>query len=108
MITSFMSLLADAQSSVHTTCLQGGSACDTGLPKVNLGAGQLHTILSIVFGALAGIAVIMIIIAGLKYVTDSSDPQEMAKARMTIIYSVVGLLLSVSAELIVAYVLKRV
>lgn len=106
MIATLLTFLADTSAPVQTACPEGDN-CVTGLPKVQLGSDQLHIILSIVFGALAGIAVIMIIIAGLKYVTESGDPQEMAKARMTIIYSVVGLLLSVSAELIVAYVLNR-
>ena len=82
-------------------------ACPTGLPHVAANGSQLPTILQIVFGVAAALAVLMVVIGGLRLVTSEGDPQAAAKGRMTILYAVVGLAISVSAELIVSFVLRR-
>jgi hypothetical protein len=82
-----------------------GQNCDTGLPVVRTGTGQLHTALEIIFGIAAALAVLMIIIAGFRFVTAQGNAQEVGKAKATIIYAVVGLLVAVTAEGIVALTL---
>jgi hypothetical protein len=84
-----------------------GQVCDTGLPAVNLGSDQLHQVLSIVFGTLAALSVLMIVISGLRFVIAQGDSQEIAKARKTIIYSLAGLVVALIAEGIVAFVLGK-
>ena len=60
------------------------------------------------FFILAGIiAVIMIIIGGYWYVLSGGDPQKTKKAKDTILYAVVGLVISLSAWVIVGFVLGR-
>lgn len=81
--------------------------CDTGLPVVGAGTLQLQTILQVVFGVLAAVAVLMIVIAGLKFVIAQGDPQRVARSRETIIYALVGLAIAVSAELFVSFTLGR-
>ena len=57
---------------------------------------------------LAGlIAVFMVIVGGVKYMTSEGSPEDTAKGRSTIIYSLVGLMISVSAALIVTFIAKR-
>lgn len=85
----------------------GGGTCDTGLPMVAAGHDQLQQILQIVFGTLAAISVLMLVISGLRFITAQGNPQETAKARNTIVYAVIGLVISVSAEAIVAFVLSK-
>lgn len=86
----------------------GGSASfSTGLPKVAAGTPELQSILTITFGIIAAIAVLIIVVAGFKYVTSEGKSENTAKARETIIYAVVGLVISLSAEAIVAFVLKK-
>ena len=46
-------------------------------------------------------------IAALRFVTAAGDSQETAKARNTIIYAVAGLMVSLTAEAIVALVISR-
>jgi len=82
--------------------------CETGLPVVGAGGAQLQQILQIVFGVLAALAVLFIIIGGLRYITSQGNPQETAKARDTIIYALIGLVVAVLAQVIVLYVLDKV
>ena len=97
-----LALLATGQVNCGT-----GAVCDTGLPTVNVGSDQLQQILSIVFGVLGALAVLMIVISGLRFVVAHGDPQEVAKARKTILYALAGLVVALSAEGIVALVLGR-
>jgi len=82
--------------------------CSTGLPVVDASSANLQHILQIFFGIIAVVAVLFIVIAALKFVTASGDPQEVAKARNTIIYALVGLIIAISAEVFVAFLLNRV
>ncbi len=86
----------------------GGASCATGLPVVSASSSQLQQILQIVFGIIAAVAVLVIVIAGLRFVIAQGNPQDIAKARNTIIYAVVGLLIAISAEVIVSLVLSNV
>jgi type IV secretory pathway VirB2 component (pilin) len=82
-------------------------ACETGLPVVDASNGELQQILQIVFGIAAALAVLFIVIAGLRFITSQGNPQEVAKARNTIVYALVGLLVALSAEVIVSFVVVR-
>ena len=81
--------------------------CDTGLPKVGAGHDQVQQILSFTFATIAALAVLMIVIAGFRYVITQGTPQETAKARNTILYAVIGLIVSLAAEAIVVSVLGK-
>ena len=63
------------------------------------------SIMSIVVGIAA---VIVIIVGGLKLVTSGSNPQDVAKARETIIYAIVGLVIALLAQVIVQFFLKEI
>ena len=91
----------------QASCGSNGT-CNTGLPKVGAGTSELQAILSIVFGVLAAVSVLMIVISGLRFITAQGNPQDISKARSTIIYSVVGLFVALIAEAIVALVLGKV
>ena len=62
-------------------------------------------ILSLVGGV---IAVIMIIIGGIRYVTSSGDSGSTASARNTIIYALVGLVIIALAQVIVQFTVGRI
>jgi hypothetical protein len=64
--------------------------------------------LQLVLGIIAGLAVLFVVIGGLRFVLSEGDPQSTTKARNTMIYAVVGLVVSVMAEIIVTFVLGRV
>jgi type IV secretory pathway VirB2 component (pilin) len=86
-------------------CL-GQATCNTGLPTPGANSSNLHVVLQLVFGAVGAIAVIVIVLAGLRLVFSQGNPQEAATARQALIYAVVGLFVSLSAEAIVTFVLK--
>lgn len=82
-------------------------AYQTNLPHATAGHDQLQQILTIVFGVAAALAVLMIVIAGLRFILAQGSPQEISKARNTIIYALAGLLVAISAEAIVSLVLGK-
>ena len=53
-------------------------------------------------------ATITIIVAGLKYVTSGSNPQDVTKARELVLYAVVGLIVAGSAQAIVRFFLNTI
>lgn len=78
------------------------------LPKATAGDGNLNAVLSVVFGTMAVVAVLIIVIAGLRYILANGDAQAMAKAKNTIIYALVGLIIAMSGFSIVTFVLKGI
>jgi hypothetical protein len=65
-------------------------------------------ILPIVFGAAAAVSVLYIVIGGLRYIAASGDPGSIKQAKDTIMYSIIGLVATLSAFAIVNFILERV
>lgn len=82
-----------------------GAGCHTNLPQAHANSAQLQNILQIGFAILAALAVLFIVIAGLRFITAQGNPQEVGKARSTIIYALIGLLVALLAEALVAFTL---
>lgn len=61
-------------------------------------------LLSLVAGV---IAVIMIIVGGLKYITSQGDANSAASARNTLLYAIVGVVIVAFAQIIVKFVLAK-
>lgn len=93
----------------YTACDPTDKNCksDTGLPKVTANGDTLKLILQYFFGVIAAVAVIFIIINALRYSTSLGDPQANAKIRNSLIFAAVGLVVIMSAELIVTLLLGR-
>ena len=62
------------------------------------------TILDIVIGA---VAVVMIIVGGFKFVLSGGDSNQTNSARNTVLYAVIGIVIAVSGQVIVKFVLNR-
>ncbi len=75
----------------------------------NTGQTDLQSILTRavnIFSLIVGvIAVIMIIVGGLKYITSGGDSGNVSSAKNTIIYAIVGLIIVALAQFIVRFVL---
>ncbi len=84
-----------------------GTDCTTGLPAVSASNSELGQILQIVFAVVGALAVLFVVIAGLRFVVAQGDPQDVARARSTIIYALVGLMVALAAEAIVSLVLGK-
>jgi TRAP-type C4-dicarboxylate transport system permease small subunit len=81
-----------------------------GVNDVNPGAstdltGQISLILNAVYVVIGIVAVIMIIIGGVNYATSQGDPTKIKKAKDTILYGIVGLVIVLMAFAITAFVL---
>lgn len=91
--------------------LEGNSTVctDNGSSNPLYGPAGLITKITKIIAIVAGVAaVIMIIISGLLFVTSGGDPQRVATARNTIIYSLVGLLVIALGSLIIEFVVSRI
>lgn len=79
---------------------------DVNIPMANP-TDKINNVYTLVFAIAGGIAVIIIMFAGIKFVTSQGDPQAIAKARNTIIYAAIGLAVSVAALSIITFVVER-
>jgi hypothetical protein len=76
------------------------------LPKAAANNATISTILGVVFALTASISLLIIVIAGFRYIIAHGDPKAVVQARNTIIYAIVGLLISMAAYSIVTFVIK--
>lgn len=70
--------------------------------------GIIETIINIFSLVVGVIAVVMIIIGGLRYITSGGDSGNVTGAKNTILYAVVGLVIVALAQVIVQFVLSNV
>ena len=82
------------------------SASDLNIPD-KTGNEVLASVLGIVYLIAGIVAVIMIIVAGLNMVLSSGEAAKVAKARQTIIYSAVGLIVVMLAFTLTQFILGR-
>lgn len=68
----------------------------------------LNTVINVVLGVIGFVAVAMIILGGISYTTSQGDAAKTTKARNTILYGVVGLVIALLAFAIVNFVLNSV
>lgn len=73
---------------------------------------KLETVIANIVRILAWIvgvaAVIMLIIAGLRYITAGGDAGGLQAAKNTIIYAIVGLIIAIFAQVIINFVMSRI
>ncbi len=98
-------MLASAQTAedIKKGVSAGGGSGDSS--RINDVVELAINIFSIVVGVAA---VIMIIVAGLKYVTSSGDSTSTASAKNTILFAVIGLIVVSLAQILVRFVLDKV
>lgn len=67
---------------------------------------NIQTVVNVLLFILGAIAVIVIIIGGIRYTTSNGDPGQTKAAKDTILYAVVGLIVAILAYAIVSFVLN--
>jgi len=77
------------------------------LPNVGTG-GKLQTILNVVLAIMGAAAVLIIVLAGFRYIVSQGSPDQVKQAKNAIIYSLVGLVVIMFAFAIVNFVLEGV
>lgn len=84
------------------TSISGAAGSDTDLMSL------VTNILNAVFLVIGVIAVVVIIIGGVNYTTSQGDPSKVKKAKDTILYGIIGLIVSLLAYAIVNFVLTNI
>lgn len=87
----------------NTTC--DPQADKTGTEKVNSIIKTVINLFSLIVGV---VAVVMIIVGGLKYITSGGDSGNISSAKNTIIFAIIGLVVVALAQFIVRFVLAKV
>lgn len=70
--------------------------------------GVLTSIINLLTLIVAVVSTVIIILAGLKFVTSGTNPQDLTKAREQIIYALVALLIAALAQVIVRFIIDKV
>jgi hypothetical protein len=83
----------------------GSTDCSAGTTTVE---GVIGTVINVLSWVIGIIAVIMVIVGGLKYITSSGDSNNVNSAKNTILYAIVGLVVVALAQVIVRFVLKKI
>jgi hypothetical protein len=81
---------------------------DLKVPKTPLTNSSVDDVLKLVFGFAGAVALIIIVLGGFKYVISQGNPQETAKAKNTIIYAIIGLVVCLAAFSIISFVIQGV
>ena len=85
-----------------------GSASDLNLPTVDAGQPQFQNILNIVFMIAGALATIFIVVGGIQYVMSIGSPDRIEKAKNSVLYAVVGLVVTILASVIVNFVVNNI
>lgn len=84
------------------------SLAQCNIEKDNSLIDTIQVIINVILGVLGLVAVIFIILGGVNFVTSSGDPGKVKKAKDTILYGVIGLVVALLAYAIVNFVLTSV
>lgn len=77
------------------------------LPAVSADQSTLEMILTWAWRIAGALSLIFIIIGGLKYTLSNGDSNQINSAKNTILYSIIGLVISLSVFVIVNFVVSR-
>lgn len=101
------SAIASGVAAGASTASGGTVDCsNTNVNNTNIAqvARDIVNIFSIVVG---GVAIIMIIYGGFRYITSGGDTNRVSGAKNTLIYAIIGLIIVALAQLIVHFVLSQ-
>lgn len=88
-------------SGQSTACQQTGADPLTG-PN-----GVLTSTTKIISYLTGAVAIIMIVIAGFMYITSDGDSGKVASARQTMVYALIGVVITIAAQGIVVFILNN-
>jgi hypothetical protein len=103
-----VALAACGAGSSAADCLQQGVDDAGGSSQTNKASlpDRAVTITNVLLFILGAIAIIMIIIGGIRYVVSAGDSSAITGAKNTILYAVIGLVVAILAYAIVNFVIK--
>lgn len=92
-------------NSIFTFFAQKLDADEVGVPRINDVGGLLDNGLNMVYFIAGFVAVLVIILAGIRYVTSTGSPEGSKKAQNMLMYGVVGLIVVALAFTITQFVI---
>ena len=69
---------------------------------------SIDGLINVVLGVLGVVAVVVVILGGVTFVTSAGDPNKVKRAKDTILYGIIGLVIALLAYAITNFVLKSV
>lgn len=78
----------------------------TNLPKTKADQSTITIMMNILFVILGAVAVLMIVIAGLRYILSQGDSNKIAESKRMIVYALIGLIVVTLAASIVNVAVK--
>lgn len=94
----------EACSAISSISPNGGTCDKSSGPSVNKLIKTAINLLSLVAGV---IAIIMLIVSGLKYITSQGDSNSISSAKNSLLYAIIGLVVVVFAQILVKFVLSK-
>ncbi len=85
----------------------GVNLVSDGGPSTSLNV-QIKNVVNVMLFVLGALAVIMIIVGGIRYVISAGDSSKVTAAKNTIVYAVVGLVVAILAFAIVNFVIANI
>jgi hypothetical protein len=102
-------MAAEAGSASNPAQAGANTAKGSGMPSELVGVNGVFTrITNTVLYAVGIISVIMLIYGGLRYVISGGDSKKVTDAKNTIMYAIIGLIISILAYAIVNFVINAV
>lgn len=81
---------------------------DVGIPQIDASGATWGVFVSLAFIGIGAMATLFLVIGAVMYITSNGDQSQITKAKNTILYAVVGIVVSTLAFTIVQFVLGRV
>ncbi len=78
------------------------------LPKGDADNDYLQNVFNSVYGVAGVVAVVIIVFGGIQYITSQGESGKVAKAKNTIMYAVIGLIIIILAAAITSFVISVV
>lgn len=110
-----LSLVPTATHAVSSVCDQDTASVEVKKANGCPGSGDSADVPTVIAGVIEGVvgvlalvAVIFIVVGGVNYMTSQGDPGKTAKAKNTILYAAIGLIIAVLAFAIVNFVIVNV
>ena len=98
-------LCAGVNLDVTSNCSTGGLNEGQTNQKLN---NIIHTVINLLSVVVGVVAVIMIIIGGLRYITSGGSDTSVTGAKNTILYAIIGLIIVALAQILVRFILSKV
>jgi hypothetical protein len=96
-------LFAASEQCQGLEAVAGAGACnDTAL------TGRLNTVIDTLFIVVGTVAVLILIMGGIRYITSTGDAKRIQAAKDTILYAVIGLIVVILARAIVGFVVGKI